>query len=224
MNEPIIPPVRTAGGHFIKRKILFALFLLVLFIGAIGFYSGYPKFTENKTDYNVLECSDCPRKVGDPIDSFNGVIVYYNGHVPNVIGRNLTADNYNLGLKYQCVEFVKRYYYEFYGHKMPDPWGHAVDFFDPILEDGQRNERRDLTQYRNPSRLQPRAGDLVVFDGSYAGGYGHVAIVSDVREEEIEIIQQNPGAYGNSRVSFSLKEQDGAWHIGAEILGWLRKD
>jgi len=209
-----------------KRKALFVLSFLILLAGVISFYFylGDKKHIKTKTEnYQVLECTDCPHEIGEPIDSFNGVIVYYNGHVPNVIGRNLTADNYNLGLKYQCVEFVKRYYYEFYGHKMPDPWGHAVDFFDPSLEDGQRNTRRDLVQYQNPSRTQPKVGDLVVFAGSYAGGYGHVAIVSDVKDEKIEIIQQNPGAHGNSRSTFSLKRQDETWHIGAEILGWLRK-
>ena len=203
------------------------LALSFLIIGIIGFYIyiGYKKTIKNKAyNHRVLECADCPHEIGEPIDSFNGVIVYYNGHVPNVIGRNLTADNYNLGLKYQCVEFVKRYYYEFYGHKMPDPWGHAVDFFDPLLEDGQRNTRRDLIQYRNPSPSQPKVGDLVVFAGSYAGGYGHVAIVSDVKDEEIEIVQQNPGAYGSSRVSFPLRHQDETWRIDAEILGWLRKE
>jgi hypothetical protein len=107
---------------------------------------------------------------------------------------------------------------------MPDPWGHAIDFFDTLLEDGQRSTRRDLIQYRNPSPSQPKIGDLVVFDGSYGGGYGHVAIISDVKEKEIEIIQQNPGTYGKSRVTFPLKHQDGAWLIKTGILGWLRKE
>jgi len=219
-----------------KRKTLPALFFSILFVGIAGF--GCEKSVSDKTKeaecHNCekgvndksqeVECPRCPYKVGDPVDSLNGVTVYYNGHVPNVSGRNLTADNYNLGLKYQCVEFVKRYYYEFYGHKMPDPWGHAIDFFDPLLEDGQRSTRRDLVQYRNPSRSRPKVGDLVVFVGTYAGGYGHVAIVSDVKEDEIEIIQQNPGPYESSRVKFSLKHHNETWRIGAGILGWLRKE
>jgi surface antigen len=217
----VILEVRVKIG--MKRKILFALYFFILLIGITGFYMGHKKYAQ-ANDYQAFECQNCPHEIGEAIDSFNGVTVYYNGPVPNVIGRNLTADNYNLGLKYQCVEFVKRYYYEFYNHKMPDPWGHAVDFFDPLLEDGQRNERRDLTQYRNPSPSQPRPGDLVVFEGSYAAGYGHVAIVSGVKKEEIEIIQQNPGIHGKSRTLFPLKYQDGVWRIDAEILGWLRME
>lgn len=58
--------------------------------------------------------------VGDPLDTLNGVIVYYNGGVSHDCGRNVAADGYNLGMKYQCVEFVKRYYYEYLQHEMPD--------------------------------------------------------------------------------------------------------
>ena len=50
--------------------------------------------------------------VGEKIDSLNGVYVYYNGGVSNVEERNLSEDGYNIGLKYQCVEFIKRYYFE----------------------------------------------------------------------------------------------------------------
>ncbi len=46
---------------------------------------------------------------GDVIDTFNSVNVNYNGLMSTVKGRNVTPDGYNLGLKYQCVEFVKRY-------------------------------------------------------------------------------------------------------------------
>ncbi len=47
---------------------------------------------------------------GQKIDSLHGVYVYYNGKTQNVSGRNL-VNGYNLGLNYQCVEFVKRYYF-----------------------------------------------------------------------------------------------------------------
>lgn len=54
---------------------------------------------------------------GGKVDSLHGVYVYYNGAVGNVKDRNLAPDGYNLGLRYQCVEFVKRYYYEYLDHK-----------------------------------------------------------------------------------------------------------
>ncbi|MBI3235313.1 MAG: CHAP domain-containing protein [Bacteroidetes bacterium] len=162
--------------------------------------------------------------IGQPVDSLNGVIVYYNGSVSHTGERNISKDNYNIGLKYQCVEFVKRYYYEYYNHKMPDSYGHAKDFFDANTQDGQMNKSRDLTQYTNPSLSKPQIGDLVIFDGHISNQYGHVAIVSNVYENEVEIIQQNPGPYGKSRVKFDLIYKDKEYKIDeGRLMGWLRK-
>jgi surface antigen len=163
--------------------------------------------------------------VGQQIDSLNGVFVYYNGGVDNVDGRNTTADGYNLGLKYQCVEFVKRYYYEHLNHKMPDSYGHAKDFFDNSIADGQLNKKRNLTQFENPSQTKPKVDDLLIFDGTTFNKYGHVAIVANVTDNDIEIIQQNPGPFSKSRETYQLDNKNGKWEIeNKRILGWLRKN
>ena len=164
-------------------------------------------------------------QVGDKVDSLNGVYVYYNANVGNVNGRNTSADGYNIGLKYQCVEFVKRYYYEYLNHKMPDSYGHAKDFYEKGLGDGKRSKRRNLIQYANPSNSKPKVDDLLVFDGTTSNKYGHVAIISKVTDSKIEIIQQKPGPYGPSRETFKLKHSNGKWKIdNTKILGWLRKE
>jgi hypothetical protein len=92
--------------------------------------------------------------VGEPIDSLNHVLVYYNGDYNTIEGRN-TVNGYNVGLKYQCVEFVKRYYLEHYNHKMPNSYGNAKDLFNSTLNDGSYNVERDLTQYSNVSQTNP---------------------------------------------------------------------
>lgn len=193
------------------------LLIALILTGVIGYWV-YEKIdlkSNNKTS----------RTIGDEIDRFNGVSVYYNAEVGNVTGRNTTADGYNLGLKYQCVEFVKRYYYEHLNHKMPDSYGHAKDFFDKNLSDGKQNKRRNLTQYTNPSRSKPKVNDLLVYRGTAFNKYGHVAIVSKVTKNKIEVIQQNPGPYGKSRVKFSIRKKNGLWEIKNElIMGWLRKE
>jgi hypothetical protein len=165
------------------------------------------------------------KSIGDAVDSLNGVVVYYNGSIGNVTERNVAGDNYNLGLKYQFVEFVKRYYYEYYHHKMPDSYGHAKDFFDCSVEDGRINSARNLVQYCNPGKSKPAVGDLLVFSGHQFNKYGHVAIVSDVSDSEIEIIQQNPGPNSNSRGNYNLSKKNGKWELDNDgILGWLRKE
>jgi surface antigen len=163
------------------------------------------------------------QKIGAPVDSLNGVIVYYNGDVNHVLERNTSKDGYNLGLKYQCVEFVKRYYYQHLKHKMPDSYGHAKDFFNPRIKDGAPNPARNLRQYRNPSLSKPKVDDLIVFGATPYNPYGHVAIISRVDADKIEIIQQNPGATGNSRDTYTLSREGAKWRIeGKYTLGWLR--
>lgn len=200
-------------GYLMKiRKWIYILFgfLILLFGGVLTF---------KNFNYNSKF------SVGQPVDSLNGVYVYYNGKVNNVKGRNTASDGYNLGLKYQCVEFVKRYYYEHLKHKMPDSYGHAKDFFDTTLKDGQKNKRRDLTQYTNLSNSKPKVSDLLIFKGTTFNTYGHVAIISKVTEKEIEIIQQNPGPLSKSRETFALDHHSGKWEIkNKRILGWLRKE
>ncbi|MDR1976493.1 MAG: CHAP domain-containing protein [Campylobacteraceae bacterium] len=165
------------------------------------------------------------KKQGDIVDEMDGVAVYYNGAVESVEGRNTADDGYNIGLKYQCVEFVKRYYCEHLNHKMPDSYGHAKDFFDADIKDAEQNPKRALTQYKNPSATLPQKGDILVFKGTILNRYGHVAIISNVTGAQVEIIQQNPGQFGNSREWFALAEQDGKYFIeNSRVLGWLRKE
>lgn len=162
-------------------------------------------------------------EVGQVVDSLNSVKVYYNGGVGNVEQRNV-VNGYNIGLKYQCVEFVKRYYYEYYNHKMPDTYGHAEDFFERSLGDGAKNIRRDLVQYHNPSSSKPKIGDLIVMNGIVLNPYGHVAIISEVNDNMVQIIQQNSGPFSSTREWYELSYTNNEWFIHNDrILGWLRK-
>ena len=192
-----------------KTKLVIIIFhiLVVLFFG--GFWL-----------FRTAEPVEQP--FGCPIDSFNGVTVYYNGVSGFTKGRSLANDGYNFGLKYQCVEFVKRYYYIHLHHKMPYSYGHAYSFYNKGLKDGQRNVQRNLIQYSNPGKMKPRMDDLIVFPGNKYNPYGHVAIISKVTNNEIEVVQQNTG-FG-TRSTFGLKKTGNWWKININALGWLRKE
>lgn len=165
------------------------------------------------------------KTIGHKIDSINGVYVFYNGGVDNSLGRNLSKDGYNFGLKYQCVEFVKRYYFLALKHKMPNTYGHAKDFFNHQIADGERNKERNLLQFSNGSKTIPKVNDLVIFSASTFNKYGHVAIVSRVTNDSVEIIQQNPGPFTSSRETFQLIKDKNKFKIKSNrILGWLRKN
>lgn len=192
------------------------LFLFLVMVLGFSIFTSCDKISRKRTGKSL--------KVGDKVDSLNRVYVYYNSSVGNVSGRNTTADGYNLGLKYQCVEFVKRYYYEHLSHKMPNSYGHAKDFFIKGQADGKFVKDRGLSQYSNPSSSKPQVNDLVVYDATIFNKYGHVAIISKVTDNKVEIIQQNPGSIDPSRETYKLTKTKGKWKIEKKkVLGWLRK-
>ena len=115
---------------------------------------------------------------GAPLDSIHGVVVYDNSGFSGNSGRNV-VDGYNIGLKYQCVEFVKRYYFERFDHRMPNSYGHAKNFFDSKLVDGMLNPDRGLLQFRNGSASMPQVDDLLVLDGWRGNPYGQPAPVPE---------------------------------------------
>lgn len=195
-----------------KRRLILVAASVLLPLTALALYAGVTRINPNSQ-----------HQVGDRLDELNGVAIYYNGGVNTVQGRNLTVDGYNLGLRYQCVEFIKRYYFERHGHRMPDSYGHAKDFFDPKPDHGALNAQRAMLQFANGGLDQPQPEDLLVFAPSLFNRYGHVAIIAGVEQTSIEIAQQNPGPYGSSREQLPLAQHQGRWSIDhPRILGWLR--
>jgi hypothetical protein len=107
---------------------------------------------------------------------------------------------------------------------MPDSYGHAKDFFNPKIADGKINKKRNLIQFSNPSFSKPKINDILIFKGYLFNKFGHVAIVSKVTDNQIEIIQQNPGPFSGSREIYNLENKNEHWKIeNTRILGWLRK-
>lgn len=160
--------------------------------------------------------------IGKELDSYKDVPVYYNGEIYTATyGENYSKDGYYYGYKWQCVEYVKRFYYDAKNHEMPDGYGNAKDFFDDNVKQGELNESRDLVQYRNGENVKPKVDDLIVFT---EGEYGHVAIVTKVTDGYIEVIQQN--VLGKPREKFELAMEDGQYYVGTiqKPAGWLRKE
>lgn len=162
------------------------------------------------------------RMIGKEIDSYKNVGIYYNGILyTKAYGKNYSEDGYYYGQKWQCVEYIKRFYYEAKDHKMPDVYGNARDFFDFDVQQGELNKRRDLVQYRNGGNVKPEPDDLMVFTDTK---FGHVAIVTDVTSDYVEVIQQN--VYGKTREKYELSTSDNQYYVGTkrEPAGWLRKE
>ncbi len=160
--------------------------------------------------------------IGEKVDELNGVAVYANGDTYlKSHGKHYASDGYYYGKKWQCVEFIKRYYYDHYKHKFPNTYGYAKDFWDLNAAQGEYNKARDLTQYYNDNTTKPYEGDLVCFPFS---AYGHVAIVAKVSDKSVEVIQQNIA--GKTRDTYSLTSANGKYSMtdgSTKPIGWLRK-
>lgn len=159
------------------------------------------------------------RDVGVVVASYKGVPIYDNGPLAfKSHGRHYSPTGYYWGQKWQCVEFVKRFFDQAKAHQMPDVWGHAKEFFDATVPQGGMNARRGLVQFQNGGNVAPLVDDLFVF----TGGYGHVGIVSEVNSNSVEIVQQN--IYKTPRQRFDLIATNGNFTVQSKaLLGWLRK-
>ncbi len=188
-----------------------------LSFGAPASVAAAVKPQEQKED-KIISQFEVP--AGTAIDEYKGISVYSNGdNYMSSHGLNFSPSGYYYGYKWQCVEFVKRFYYETYDHEMPDGAGNAKYFFNPMLEQGSLNEQRGLRQYHNGGDEKPKPDDLLVFTD---GAYGHVAIVAKVGADWIEVIQQNSEL---PRERFELKTENGKYSVSGNRIpaGWLRK-
>jgi len=183
------------------------------------FSNSSTSFKDNNENISVdtLEDSDIVldvKKCGDSIGSYNGIIVYLNsGGIMSCDGeRNLNENGYSYGIKWQCVEFVRRYYYNYLNHEMPNRYGHASDYFRSAISTGSINSERNLLQYHNGD-IRPQKNDILVWSGTY----GHVAIVINVTDTTVSTIAQNVGE--NCIEVLSLNGNT----ISGGCVGFLRK-
>lgn len=69
------------------KKILLLFFILIATSALVLFL------------YRKNEQSSRTYEIGERLDSLNHVVVYYNGGMGNISGRNTAPDGYNIGLK-----------------------------------------------------------------------------------------------------------------------------
>ena len=202
--------LKIKNNKLIKRCIIIAsIVLCIIAIVAVG----------TKVNQNII---DKRNGIGEVLDTYKGVEVYYNGSdYGENHGKHYARDFYYYGYKWQCVEYVKRFYHDALDHKMPDVYGNAKDFFDEKVAQGELNEKRGLIQYKNGEDEKPRTYDMLIFTDTT---YGHIVIISEVGEDYIEVVQQNMGR--ESRDTFDLKCENGKYYIGGKRVpaGWLRKE
>lgn len=149
---------------------------------------------------------------GCDIGYFKGVAAKSNdGHIGTGCGR------------WQCVEYIKRFYLDAMGINLWEPIGIARNYWDEYEDTANYGylQNSGLQKCANDFTRQLKPGDILVFN-TYP--YGHVAIVTDVKENsnQVSIIEQNYRADDYPERSLLLQTQNGKHRIDDDsILGWL---
>ena len=186
------------------------------------------------------ECLAATQPWGTALGSFNGVVNYSDdpATMPSPQPRHNLATGFpiDVGLEWECVEYVNRYYYSIYGMNL-GTGRNAKDFY-------SNNTPSGITRCANGGTTGPQVGDILCF-GQTGSGFGHVAIVRSVDQANavVHVIQQNvknggssPNGYGtDDDWKFAYTVSGGAYTVdvisaGSSRLGptfycqgWLRQ-
>jgi glutathionylspermidine amidase/synthetase len=143
------------------------------------------------------------------------------------------VDGIYMGMKWQCVEFARRWLYANLGWVFDDV-AMAYDIFrlqsGLVISDGSR---LPLHSFRNGSRRRPEPGAMLIWnEGGHFTTTGHVAIITDVGDGSVRIAEQNfehrkwQDDRRWSRELVMTVSESGEIHIdgggdNAAILGWV---
>jgi hypothetical protein len=181
-----------------------------------------------------LPQNDCVTPFGKNLGSSDGIVGYSNCRDDYYSEKTLINPYYKIptGLKWQCVEYARRYYQEKLGLTFHDVEG-AKDIWDlEIVWNLKENKSYPFFSSPNKTSLRsPKVHDLIIYPQSIQAPYGHVAVVVDVDEEKnlVFIAEQNweNDIWQNANYSRVLKLQkdpNGTFELlddsGFDIIGW----
>jgi len=154
---------------------------------------------------------------GNPLGGFNHLnpsdpVIVYDNQMYRVTWDYHNLDGKKMGMKWQCVEYVVRYYYQVFGHYI-NPNKNAIDFYRNAASDG-------LEAFPNGGATKPQVGDLLCLGGTK---HGHVAIIREVGANYVKVIHQNMGT--SNHIDLKLAYNSAANTItwsGKTTQGWLR--
>ena len=169
--------------------------------------------SDNTSQTTTISSENAPW--GTSIGSFKGVTAYSNG------SHDYDSPRGSYGLNYQCAEYVTRYYSLIYSVNLAGQ--NAYQFF-------ANASSRGLASFQNGGNVAPQSGDILCFGGG-SGGFGHVAIISDVNSGGVTVIQENvTESVRDAAYAYALTVSGGTYTVDASRLGstyycqgWLRK-
>ncbi|MDS4032381.1 MAG: CHAP domain-containing protein [Candidatus Contendobacter sp.] len=150
-------------------------------------------------------CQDNRYRFGATTGSYNGVPVYSNCKSDYFSEQANPYPGYTTGYKWQCVEYVARYFKAIFNKKIAG--GNANTYCTKASEKGLKKSDNGKTSDK------PQPGNVICSNG---GNYGHCAIVRAVGSDYVEVIEQNfnnSSADANHRLSLK-KDGNGKYRVG----------
>lgn len=155
---------------------------------------------------------------GTYLGQFNQVASYSNGSATYVSNLNNYVGSVYTGMKWQCVEYVRRYFLSAFNSDLASRFtGNANTWYANAASMG-------LDQYPNSGTTPPMVGDILCSTGPSANG--HVAIIKRIIGNKIFTAQQN---FANDSSDLdkplTLTVSNGTYTVSgySGIQGWLRK-
>jgi hypothetical protein len=168
----------------------------------------------------------CITPFGAVLGVVDGVPAYSNCSAKCVDPEPVKTNGAYTGIKWQCVEFARRWLLKHHGAVFADV-DVAADIWNKIdhLDRVDHKGTIPLQNHPNGSARLPSVGDLLIYARAYLGT-GHVAVVTAVNlpAHEIRVAEQNylnqkyPGDYARK---VTLIERDHRyWVLDPYVLGW----
>jgi trypanothione synthetase/amidase len=165
---------------------------------------------------------------GTELGVYDGVIGYSNGNDENISTELNFIGKIFTGLKWQCVEYARRWLVlkrelSFDGVEgAEDIW-----FLNHFLSVKDETKFKML-KTENGAIDPPSKNSIIIWKRSEPNPFGHVAVVSEVNKEVgfVKVAEQNvmndywPGEYARE---LKLKFREGKWYIEDEdpLFGWI---
>ena len=146
------------------------------------------------------------------------IIAHHNNMKCINLERNY-INGYFTGLKWQCVEFARRYLIITYKISFQEIETAEDIFRLNYFFNVHNNTLIPIKKYVNGSMVLPHVGSLLIWSKSKELKFGHVAVITSINSKYIVIREQN---WDNKNIrKLKLKYNNGYYIMEKDIIGWI---
>ena len=149
-------------------------------------------------------------------------IDYYGvpAYVNHFIQTHHYEKNIYTGIKWECVEYVRRWYIKIFNITFPSIKD-AVDIWNiPYAYDPVTKKKFRFDSIMNGTNAEPVVGDILVFTQNEFYPYGHVAIITRLTQDYVYLAEQNiDDTVWNKPYSRKIKRRVDTI-VDPFVLGW----